>query len=347
MASHSRWLLLPGYLPDQLLREAFTRAARIDDDFERAGVLAVLAPHLAEPLASEALAFVREVIARPVEVDYEHYKTREALAYLVLYLPEAVAVGFDKIPIAYHDDQGATRFALDRARRAPAFMEAEQRVAALATRAISEAKNWMNPRGYPSWNLRGRIGLLIRLLPHLPEPYLTEAAAAAIRLIVDESAEMLETGLDRTLGALLPKELLPDAEAATALAPGLPSFLPDDLVVAALDVARRKRNVPWLFALTPRLDRSVLPEALRIAHELGGAALQAQLMADCPEAFARLAPEVLYSAWSDTLRGMANLDRAACLRNLKNFGPVVAALAGPAAVEGVRQAVDQVGRRWP
>lgn len=70
-------------------------------------------------------------------------------------------------------------------------------------------------------------------------------------------------------------------------------------------------------------------------------------MADCPEVFARLAPEVLYSAWSDTLRGMANLNRAVYLRNLKKFGPVVAALAGPATIEEVRQAVAEVGRLWP
>ena len=120
--------------------------------------------------------------------------------------------------------------------------------------------------------------------------------------------------------------------------PGLSSFLPYELVVAALDVARRKRNVQWLFAITPRLDRSILPEALRVAHELGGAALQAQLLAECHEVFSRLAPEVLYSAWSDTLRPMANLNPAVFLRNLRNFGPVVAALAGPTAVEGVRQA---------
>jgi len=337
---------LAGYLPDPLLREAFTRAADIDDDFERAGVLAVLAPHLAEPLTSEALAFVRRVIARPA--DYEHQDAQDALARLVLYLPEAVAVGFDKIPIADRWDQPAEHFALDLARRAPASMEAQQRLAALAKRAISGAKNATHPgRSYASWNLRSQISRLIGLLPHLPEPYLTEAAAAAVRLIVDESAEMLYQHEGAMLGTYLPKELLPDAEAATALAPGLPSFLPDDLVVAALDVARRKRNVHWLFALTPRLDRSVLPEALRIAHELGGAALQAQLMADCPEVFARLAPEVLYSAWSDTLRGMANLNRAVCLRNLQKFGPVVAALAGPATIEEVRQAVAEVERLWP
>ena len=83
------------------------------------------------------------------------------------------------------------------------------------------------------------------------------------------------------------------------------------------------------------------------AQELGGAALRAQLLADCAEVFARLTPQVLYRAWCDTLRGMANLNRAVFLRNLRNLGPVVAALAGPTAVEEVRQAVDEVGRWWP
>ena len=156
----------------------------------------------------------------------------------------------------------------------------------------------------PSWKLRSQIRHLINLLPHLPEPYLTEAARAAVRLIADESSEVLPLYETATLGAYLPKALLPDAEAAAALTPGLSSFLPYELVVAALDVARRKRNVQWLFAITPRLDRSILPEALRVAHELGGAALQAQLLAECHEVFSRLAPEVLYSAWSDTLRPM-------------------------------------------
>ena len=90
-----------------------------------------------------------------------------------------------------------------------------------------------------------------------------------------------------------------------------------------------------------------LDEALRVARELGGAALQAQLMADCAGTFARLPPEVLYRVWCDTLRGMANLSRAEFLRHLGNFGPVVAALGGPVAADEVRQAVDQVGRWWP
>ena len=70
-------------------------------------------------------------------------------------------------------------------------------------------------------------------------------------------------------------------------------------------------------------------------------------MADCSAAFARLSPEVLYPAWCDTLRGMANLPRAVFLRYLREFGPVVAALGGPDAMTGVREAVDQIARWWP
>ena len=61
--------------------------------------------------------------------------------------------------------------------------------------------------------------------------------------------------------------------------------------------------------------------------------------------FARLPPEVLYPAWCDTLRGMANLNRAECLRRLGNFGPVVAALGGRTPWKRMRpRPVDQVGR---
>ena len=111
----------------------------------------------------------------------------------------------------------------------------------MAARAISAGEKLDDRRGYASWNLRERIELLIRLLPHLPEPYLAEAAAAAIRLIVDESSEMLDTARF-DLGRVLPKELLPDAVVRDCTRPGAAAFLPDDLVVAALEVARREEE---------------------------------------------------------------------------------------------------------
>ena len=91
----------------------------------------------------------------------------------------------------------------------------------------------------------------------------------------------------------------------------------------------------------------MLPEALRAARELGGAGLQAQLLGDCAQAFAYLAPEKLYAAWCDTLRGMANLNRAEFLGYLGRFGTAAAALGGSDATAGICQAVDEIGRWWP
>ncbi len=268
-----------------------------------------------------------------------------------MHLPDVIAAEFSEPALGYEQYPVFPRTvhpvtALVRARRWAASVASWERVAELAARAISEAKHATYGRGYASWNLRYRIKLLIDLLPHLPEPPLAEAAAAAaIRLIVEDSSENLPSDQVATLGAYLPRALLP--EAVSPLIAGLPRYLPDELLTAALEAARAKKSVPWLFALTPRLDPAVLPEALRVARELGGAALQAQLLGDCAQAFARLPPEALYAAWCDTLRGMANLNRAVFLRNLGNFGPVVAALGGPDATEAVRQVVDQVGRWWP
>ena len=263
-----------------------------------------------------------------------------------MHLPDAVAAELSGLPFRYDPGQPLLPSDLIRARRWAASVASWEHVAELATRAISQAKNATAGRGYASWNLRYQIELLIGLLPHLPEPDLAHAAAAAaLRLIVDESSEPLDFGQVATLGAYLPRALLPDA--VSSLIDGLPRYLPDELLTTALEVARAKKSVAWLFEVTPRLDRAVLPEALRVAHELGGAALRAQLLGDCAGAFARLPPEVLYPVWCDTLRGMANLNRAEFLPRLGKFGPVVAALGGPDAVEGVRRAVDQVGRWWP
>ena len=335
---------LARYLPEPLLREAFTRAASIKSASERVGVLAALACYLPEPLASEALDAVRRA-ARAYD-----YSQQEGLGLLAMHLPDVVAAEFSDLPFGYDADRAGPLPDplpdLVRARRWAASVASWEWVVELAASAISHAKNAHFGRGYASWNLRYQIKLLIGLLPHLPEPALAEAAATeALRLIVDKSAEELPSDQVATLGAYLPRALLPDAE--SPLIAGLPRYLPDELLTAALDVARRKRSVRWLFEITPRLDRAALPEALRVAHEIGGAALRARLLADCAEVFARLPPEVLYPAWYDTLRCMANLSRAEFLRHLGGFGPLAAALGGPDAVEGVRQAVDQIGLWWP
>jgi hypothetical protein len=343
---------LAPYLPEALLREAFTRAANIYSYAERAAVLAALAHYLPEPLAAEALDFARQQAAR-----------QGGLVHLALYLPDEVAAEFISNPFdpEWRWNSALPRFTssfdvpglllqasgfLLQAQRWAASVASWEHVAELARQAISYAKSAGSGRGYASWDLRVQISCLIGLLPYLPQPYLTEtAAAAAIRLIVDESSEELPGDQVVTLGTYLPRALL--ADAVSPLIPGLPCYLPDELLAAALETACAKKSVPWLFAVTPRLGPAVLPEALRVARELGGAALQAQLMADCGGTFARLPPEVLYPVWCDTLRGMANLSRAEFLRLLGKFGPIVAALGGPDAADEVRQAVDQVGRWWP
>jgi hypothetical protein len=329
------------YLPEPLLREAFTRAGRIESASERAGVMAALAGYLPEPLAAQAMG----VVGRAARGSRSSPETH-GLARLAMHLPDAAAAEFSGLPFEYDSGRVDSLPDLLRARRWAASVASWERVAELAERAIAQAKSAIAGRAYASWNLRYRIKLLIDLLPHLPEPSLAETAAtAAIRFIVDESAEELLPDQVATLGAYLPRALLP--EAVSPLIAGLPRYLPDELLAAALETARAKKSVPWLFALTPRLDPAVLPEALRVARELGGAGLQAQLLGDCAQAFAGLPPEVLYAAWCDTLRGMANLNRAEFLRHLGSVGPVVAALGGPDAVAGARQAVDEIGRWWP
>jgi hypothetical protein len=164
--------------------------------------------------------------------------------------------------------------------------------------------------------------------------------------VVDESAERLSVDQTATLAAHLPEALLSEAEAALTERP-LPCYVPDALIPAALAVARDKRDVPWLIAVTRRLERSLLPEAVRVATEIGGPELAARLLAECAEVFGRLEPNVLYSIWCDALRGMADLQRAAFLEHLRGFGPIVTTLAGAAAIEEVRAALADVGRWWP
>jgi hypothetical protein len=329
------------YLPEPLLREAFTRVGRIESASERAGVMAALADYLPEPLGAEAMGVVRQAARGG-----RYSSVTNGLARLAMHLPDAVAAEFSGLEFERDNDRVDSFPELLRARRWAASVASWERVTELAARAIAQAENARFGRGYASWNLRYQIKLLIGLLPHLPEPSLAEtAAAAAIRLIVDESSEELPSDQVATLGAYLPRALLP--EAVSPLIAELPRYLPDELLAAALETARACKSVPWLFALTPRLDPAVLPEALRVARELGGAGLQAQLLGNCAQAFARLPPDLLYAAWCDTLRGMANLNRAEFLRHLGTFGPVAAALGGPDAMAGARQAVDEIGRWWP
>ena len=378
-------------LPEPLLREIVERVQGIDDAHERAQALAVMAPYLSEPLANEALAFVRSVCrdltdgraaqhalialaprlpeALAIEVfaslkDAEEWgqfgQTNMTLLLVMLALaprlPErhrrdALAKASRMIP-SHPSSSYVTGFddpltkAIDLARQSPQTAQTNQMINALSTLAISNARSMSAGRLYDSWITRNRIHALIELLPHLAEPYLAEAAEGAIRLIVERYAKKLPGELTATLAQYIPANLLLAAEPAIT-EHAFPLYLQDELLPEALKVARMRKNAEWLSAITGRLAGSMLGEALSVAYEIGGALLQAELMAQHSDVFAKLEPATLYAAWSDTLHGMGSLNRQIFLRILRDLGPIVAAFGGRNAIELVLRAVEDVGRWWP
>ncbi|WBQ07071.1 ATP-binding protein [Kribbella sp. CA-293567] len=235
---------------------------------------------------------------------------------------------------------------LDQLRQLPHSDAIDRLTQAIAAQAISSAQQAVYGRGYDSWNTRHRIGLLIRLLPHLSEPALTTAAGSVLTLLVDEFADKLTVDQTATLAWHLPAHLLSRAEPVFTESP-IPRFLPAELVPAALQVARRSKNREWLSACADRLSGADLLEVLAVARELGGQELQTELLGRRAPAFAQLDRVVLQEIWSATLRELSSLGRPAFLSRLRPLGPVIEALGGQHAVAETVQAIEDVGRWWP
>lgn len=354
-------------LSEPELTEALTEVRNLierglgEEDYDAQKTFADLARHLPEPLAVEAFNKIKHLRERFFGERREHPPRFVALALLGLApsLPElqrnealssvlraVEGGGWFSFSADWGGAEQAVVTAIDLARRLPDSPLTTGVTTALTDRAISEARQAVHGRGYVGWNTRTRIRLLIRLLPHLPEPQLTEAARAVVTLLVEEFADQLPRAETATLGAYLPEALLSDVEPAIT-EDALPSYLPDHALPAAIEVARARKNRDWLFAATERMAGSGLTAALRAAKEIGGTAMQAEFMAHHAGSFARLEPVAAYAAWCETLRGMAELDRPTMLSHLRRLGPLVAALGGGTAVEGVIRAVHDVGRWWP
>ena len=347
------------YLSEPLASEVLAFVRSVCRDLTRGRTaqpaLVALAPNLPAALVIEVFASLKDA------AEWGPYgQTNETLLLVMLalaprlpepYCSDAQAKASRMIPqhpsySSYTGINDPLTKAIDLARQLPPSAQANQMINALSTLAISDARSRSAGRLYDSWITRNRISALIGLLPHLTEPYLTEAAEAAIRLIVEDYANKLPAEQTAALAQYIPANLLLAAEPAiTEYA--LPLYLQDELLPEALKVAKIRKNAEWLSAVTGRLTDEMLREALSVAYEIGGALFQAELMAQHSDVFARLELTALYTAWTDVLRGMASLNRQTFLRNLRDLGPIVVALGGRNAIEGVLRAVEDVGRWWP
>jgi hypothetical protein len=180
----------------------------------------------------------------------------------------------------------------------------------------------------------------------LKRPCLSDAAASAIRLIVEESADTLPEDQTATLALYLSADLLPAAEAAITQVP-TPVHVPPERLALAIEIARQKKNIEWLLAAAERSSGPTLERALDVAQEIGGAKLAAELMVKCADGIARLHSETIQAAWSRTLHGLGDLDRSELLVQMSRLAPVMAALGGSAAIEKTAAAIGDVGRWWP
>ncbi|GAA3431791.1 AAA family ATPase [Kutzneria kofuensis] len=377
-------------LSDPLLLDALAAVREISDVDSRAAGLAVLAPHLPEPQAGEAVGLLSEWlastdpaprgalgavaghlpadlaarafaalrrVARPVNTwSGPDRGSVTAILGLVPHLSEpdrTEALQLIQVAVergtwrprswGFTDAQSPIFAALAAVRAWPPSSDRDHVLRMLVDHAIDQARTARYGRDYETWMLRYRIGLFIVLLPHLPEPHLTEVADIVLRMIVDKSTDTLPADQTAALAAHLPARLLDVAERAITAAP-LPRFLPADLLPAALDVARRRGNVDWLFAVA---ERGLLASCLTVAEEMGGPLLRLEVVTRHAHQLARLPAPELYEVWRATLHGLAGLDRRRFLAHLRDLGPVITALAGPAGRPAVVRAVDAVAAIWP
>ncbi len=205
-------------------------------------------------------------------------------------------------------------------------------------------------RGYLTWNLNIRAGLATELLSHSPDEERLQLGKLALETVSElKNATPIQPGSYaqvrwEAIARNLPKELLMDAE---ALDPEgyIPSHLPAPLLAEALTVSRNKKNVKWLLSLAARLPESLFRDALATAQAIGGDRLRAELMAMMP-AISKLTPLELYSAWVNTLDGMANLSRPEFLNHLSSFAPILMTLGGTDAVKNTSDVIQDIGTWW-
>jgi hypothetical protein len=322
---------------------------------------AAMAPYLSIALASEAFTMLRKRLRRYSSSNYWHQPKRSCAATAMLALarhlpaPErADALRFAQATAdrsAWREFTGAGNAtwplglarALGVARALPDSPERERLVGTLAEYAVAEARTATYGRGYETWHLRHRIMLLILLLPHLPEPYLSGAAEEVVRMIVDMLADPLSDALTATLAAYLPEHLVPAIEPAITQTP-VPLYLPEPLLPAALEVARQRGNTDWLFAI---IERGLLLECLMVAEEIGGPLLRIQLVTRFARRLAQLPPLALHEVYGATLHALAHLDRPQFLSRLQDLGPILTALGGPGAIPAAVHAMDEVATNWP
>jgi hypothetical protein len=240
----------------------------------------------------------------------------------------------------------STLKSLDLVAQLPESDQRTELLGSLAGSAIARARSVIYGRGHPGWNARRRIALLLGLMPHLPEPHLSEASQALLHVVVEDFADQLNAEHTAVLAWYLPEGLLTAAEPAITEVP-LPHLLPAERLPAALAVARARKNKDWLLAITRRLTGPALVETLVSAEEIGGVALRAELLGRCAANYLTLDPVTLYEVWSAGLQGLANLPRGTFLELLRGHRPIVAALGGTGSLTGVVEAVEDVRKWWP
>lgn len=315
--------------------------------------IAAVARYLPAPLAGRAFAAVRDAATPPGP-----YATPDADAATAVLALAGRLTGPDRgeaLRVAqtnadhgtwhslqtYGAPQAPLLRALDLVSAIPPAPERDRLLATLAGRAIDEARTAQYGRGYPTWNLPRRISLLTLVLPHLPEPHLGEAAENLVRMLVDESTVPLPAVGTAALAAHLPERFLPVAEQALTDAP-LPGFLPETALPAALELARQRGNLDWLFAVA---ERGLFTESLTVAGELGGPRLRIDLITRHAHRLATVPRAQLHEVWTATLHDLSALDRPSFLTYLRDLGPLVAALgADPTAVAA---AIEAVAATWP
>jgi hypothetical protein len=323
-------------LPDDLLGEALA-AVRDLDEQDQAELLVTLAPRLPPsllPAAVEAGAALRHLPNRA-----------KALAALAPALAEPERSRRVTEVLETAERVGGGQVFLESLAFLASLLPGPTKAQALNS-ALEYARNAVHPgRGYHMWTLNYRHGLLTRLIPLLDGPQQSTAVREALA-IVEEYPTSDPKPMLMPLAPYLSKELLPRAEKIDPEGTIL-SCVPQTLLPDALRVARAQANQDWLIGTSRRLPDPFLAEALSVAKEIGGSALQWELMATLPEVFSRLPRADLYKGWHESLRGMTGHTRQELLCSLQTFSPILTSLGGPNAIRELLQVISDLGRWWP
>jgi hypothetical protein len=361
-------LALAPHLPEAMLADPLTAARGVRYACDRGKALIGVARRLPDDLLGEALAAIG---------DLDEQDQAELLVTLVPRLPPSL------LPAAV-ETGAALRFLPNRAKAlaalAPALAEPErsrrvtevfqtiERVgghedllgaltilasllpgptkAQVLDSALERARNAVHPgRGYHMCTLNYRHGLLTMLIPLLEASQQSTAVSEALA-IVEEYPTSDPKQMLLPLAPYLSRELLPRAEKIDPKGTIL-SSVPQTLLPDVLRVARAQRNQDWLFSASRRLPDPFLPEALAVAKEIGGSALQWELMATLPEVFCRLSRADLYKAWHESLRGVTGHTRQDLHGSLQALSPILTSLGGPNTIRQLLQVISDLGRWWP